>query len=93
MTHDFFSSAGSLAKQLHTTMTTSIPVPGAKEGGVIVSLHEQTMMNEVLQIQKLTMKNGLALQVSHKAGPGRTLKASFDFSMHPYFPAIILKRT
>lgn len=48
---------------------------------------------DVQRMGQVAARNCLALQVAHRAGPGPSLKVSFDFSLHPCFPVTVLKRS
>lgn len=61
--------------------------------GKLSSLVRMEKLKEVDALELVAMRSSLGLQVAHRAGPGPTLKATFDFSFHPCFPVVVLKST
>lgn len=48
---------------------------------------------EVKQMEQVTLRNRVALQIVHQAGPGDNLRVSFEFSQHPCFPVAVVKKS
>ena len=48
---------------------------------------------EVKQLEHVVLRNRIALQIAHHAGPGDNLRVSFDFSYHPCFAVAIVKKS
>lgn len=48
---------------------------------------------EVKQLEHVVLRNRIALQIAHQAGPGDNLRVSFDFSHHPCFAVAIVKKS
>lgn len=48
---------------------------------------------EVKQLEHVVLRNRIALQIAHQAGPGDNLRVSFDFSYHLCFAVAIVKKS
>lgn len=48
---------------------------------------------EVKQMEQVTLRNRVALQIVHQAGPGDNLRVYFEFSQHPCFPVAVVKKS
>ena len=45
---------------------------------------------ELHRLRQVATRNGMALKVAHAGGTG--LRAELEFSIHPIFPVVVLKR-
>jgi hypothetical protein len=48
---------------------------------------------EVKQMEHVVLRNRIALQIAHQAGPGDNLRVSFDFAYHPCFAVAVVKKS
>lgn len=48
---------------------------------------------EVKQMEHVVLRNRIALQIAHQAGPGNNLRVSFDFAYHPCFAVAVVKKS
>ncbi|KAG0578924.1 hypothetical protein M758_4G058200 [Ceratodon purpureus] len=48
---------------------------------------------EVKQMEQVSLRNRVALQIVHQAGPGDNLRVSFEFSQHPCYPVAVVKKS
>eukprot|EP00246_Nothoceros_aenigmaticus_P006446 TRINITY_DN1932_c0_g1_i7.p2 TRINITY_DN1932_c0_g1~~TRINITY_DN1932_c0_g1_i7.p2 ORF type:complete len:147 (+),score=26.62 TRINITY_DN1932_c0_g1_i7:919-1359(+) len=48
---------------------------------------------EIKQMQQVALRNRIALQIAHQAGPGDNLKVTFEYSQHPCFPVAVVKKS
>ena len=48
---------------------------------------------EVKQMEQVSLRNRVALQIAHQAGRGDNLRVSFEFSQHPCFPVAVVKKS
>ncbi|CAM6083048.1 unnamed protein product [Calypogeia fissa] len=56
----------------------------------LVSKAQRTI--EVRQLEQVALRNRVALQIAHQAGPGDNLRVSFEFSQHPCFAVAVVKK-
>ncbi|KAH8968898.1 hypothetical protein BDL97_02G006600 [Sphagnum fallax] len=48
---------------------------------------------DVRKMEQVALRNRIALQIVHQAGPGDNLRVSFEFSQHPCFPVAVVKKS
>lgn len=48
---------------------------------------------DIKQMEQVALRNRIALQIAHQAGPGDNLRVSFDFSQHPCFAVAVVKKS
>ncbi|KAG6549103.1 hypothetical protein Mapa_009329 [Marchantia paleacea] len=47
---------------------------------------------DIRQMEQVAMRNRIALQIAHQAGPGDNLRVTFEFSLHPCFAVAVVKK-
>ncbi|CAI5521264.1 unnamed protein product [Closterium sp. Naga37s-1] len=84
MSLDFFRTTATNLPTIHALAATA--APGGTAGA------SEAVEGEVQQLERVCASNATALCVAHRAGAGSVLKASFEFTAHPFFPVVTLKR-
>ncbi|CAI7764035.1 unnamed protein product, partial [Closterium sp. NIES-53] len=80
MSLDFFRTTATNLPTIHALAATA--APGGTAGA------SEAVEGEVQQLERVCASNATALFVAHRAGAGSVLKASFEFSAHPFFPGV-----
>lgn len=57
------------------------------------SISHSQRITEIRQLEQVALRNRIVLQIVDQAGPGDSLKVSFEFSQHPCFAVAAIKKT
>lgn len=75
------------------TVQQRLPELGSSAAPELATASLPGLALEVKQLEHVVLRNRIALQIAHQAGPGDNLRVSFDFSYHPCFAVAIVKKS